>query len=82
MKTLIIIAAVLLTGCSTVDGQNRFICMGTGTCGADPNYSGGSGSYGSLRSSSTVQLPSGGYAIVRSASTGQVMSVFQTSRTK
>ena len=82
MKLVIISLAMLLSACTTAGGQNRFICMGTGTCDADPSYRGSSGQYGGLATSSQVMLPSGGYAIVRNATTGQVMSVIQTSRGK
>lgn len=82
MRTFLFLAVLALTGCATSNGENKFICMGTGTCGADSNYSGSSGAYGSVRSSSQVMLPNGSYSIVRNASTGQVMSVIQTSRTK
>jgi len=76
MKLVIIIMAVLLSGCST----QRFLCTGTGTCDV------GSATYTPTARVNTlpsqVLLPSGNYLVVPNASTGGIRAVIQTSRTK
>lgn len=79
MKTLIIITALALGGCST----QRFLCTGTGTCDVPYTAShGGSLSQASSRLPSQVLLPSGNYLIVPNHSRGGISAVIRTSRTK
>ena len=76
MKTLILITALALGGCST----QRILCTGTGTCDVGVATYTPTARVNTLPSQ--VLLPSGNYLIVPNASTGGIKAVIQTSRTK
>ena len=76
MKTVILITALTLTGCST----QRILCTGTGTCDVGVATYTPTARMNTLPSQ--VLLPSGNYLVVPNASTGGIRAVIQTSRTK
>jgi hypothetical protein len=76
MKTVILITALVLTGCST----QRILCTGTGTCDVGVATYTPTARVNTLPSQ--VLLPSGNYLVVPNASTGGIRAVIQTSRTK
>lgn len=81
LKQLLVVLAVSLTGCASMD---QAICYGAGTC----NTQGPAVSVSTItarpfiRSGDLIQLPSGGVLVIRNQSTGAIMSVIQTSKTK
>ena len=81
LKQLLLVLAVSLTGCASMD---QAICYGAGTCntqGLAVSMSTGT-ARSFTRGGELVQLPSGGYLVIRNQSTGAIMSVIQTSKTK
>ena len=80
MKILILLVAVLVSGCST----RQMICAGTGTCFGDDRDLTATLPVGSLPTpiakNSQLLLPSGNYLVVRNA--GTVTAIIQTSTTK
>ena len=80
MKILILLVAVLVSGCST----RQMVCAGTGTCFGDDRDLTATLPVGSLPTptakNSQLLLPSGNYLVVRNS--GTVTAIIQTSTTK
>jgi hypothetical protein len=80
MKILILLVAVLVSGCST----RQMVCAGTGTCFGDDRDLTATLPVGALPTptakNSQLLLPSGNYLVVRNA--GTVTAIIQTSTTK
>ena len=78
MKSILVIAVMLLTGCST----QQLMCAGTGTCYSGEYSTHSTTSAGGSFTASNVQTPIGNYLVVPNYSTGRVQAIVQTSRGK
>jgi hypothetical protein len=77
MKTVLVLSALLLSGCSTYSTHLRTGCIWT--CDQYTTDSAYTGVGGSLVRSQQIFTPQGGYLVIQSGST---TSVIQTSRTR
>jgi hypothetical protein len=81
-KLLLLIAALTLTACSSLD---HFVCYGAGTCDrngeyATGTYSGSSSYIPPAANGQVITTNSGNYVIVRSQTSGRVMSVIKSGK--
>jgi NAD(P)H-nitrite reductase large subunit len=78
MKKFILLASILVTGCSTVD---RMVCYGNGTCDLNPKYADQPNQPLVNTASQTIITNNGTYLITRDTQ-GSVNAVIQTSKGK
>lgn len=71
----ILLLSLLLTGCSSMD---KFVCYGTGTCGAGNSYPTATKTYVSPLPQ-TVITPLGNLIIVRDQQNGTISSIVSVS---